>query len=103
MTLTPETLAELRRLEKEATAGLWKRGLKLHPPDIYLYHDDSKLGCLFASRSEADSMFIVVIRNYAPALIDAAERLAEVEKERDRLKTDLRAALATLNQWTGEA
>jgi hypothetical protein len=85
--LTPERLAELRRLEKAATKGEWhvNRGRN----GAFLIIGDRLPG--WRAMTDKDTEFIAAFRNAAPALLDAAG-------ERDRLREALRHAVSCMDR-----
>lgn len=89
--MTPETIAELRRLLDEVRDGSplpWRRiGSRVDAADRFKVAE-----CLL----DEDAALIVAAVNALPALLDAAGRLAEVEAERDALA-------AKVERVTGEA
>ncbi len=88
MTLTPEILDELERLEKAATAGPWCA----HPNGTSLWQGDEWTGnqlgtrqrhiCNATGTSEQhviDLELLCEVRNHLPALIAAARELAQLK------------------------
>jgi len=75
--LSAKTLAELRRLEAEATPGPWEwvgDGLYGHEPDDWVLYlrwvEDNRVAL---HRSDHDAALIAALRNAAPALLARAE------------------------------
>jgi len=109
--LTAEVIAELRKLEQEATSGPWRnegKGLQVRKADASMMNicdirgwgyltgkghfalglDDEEARVV----QNANAELIAALRNAAPSLLDAAE-------ERDRLRDEcerLREALAEI-------
>lgn len=108
--LTPEEIAELRRLHAAATPGPWNttRCGELCPDDLMLHADFGTdrgirsirtVGKLFAERTgaaecSANAALIVAAVNALPALLTAAEALPRVEAERDEAKAKYNAVIA---------
>lgn len=95
-TLTPERIAELRRLHAEATPGPWK----CSRPDMlsynaatgeqnsFVYRGDVRRITVEADNPVEDAAWIAAACNTLPAAMDEIERLqAQVEKMRAALQT----------------
>jgi hypothetical protein len=102
MTLTPEYLAELKRLCNEATKGPWKTEGGAYPFEQHYESDGEVLvialddcdvhpiadcSCNHTCRSlgepEANALFIAAAREALPALIAEVERLIAQATDRD--------------------
>lgn len=85
--LTPEEIAELRRLDAEATPGPW-----VDAGGVKSYFGGAGPG------SQADTALIAATRNALPRLLDAAEALAERTRERDALQAERDGMSAMLDR-----
>ena len=94
MTITPETIAELRGL-MEITSPLPWECYRPHYASGYHSITVSDGQTVAVEADEFDAELIAAAVNALPALLDAAERLAEVtaSDERDALIADLTTAL----------
>lgn len=86
MTITPETIAELRRLEKVATKGPWEAVERGAYGDFdgnsrVIIADDMRVGVIQTNGEpdcEANADLTVAARNALPALLDEVERLQKM-------------------------
>lgn len=89
--LTPEQLADLRRLLEAATAGEWEAVIDDDvAPWVRAHIGGAAVAvCEAAMRdasSDADAALIVAMRNALPALLDAARERDEARAEVERLR-----------------
>lgn len=97
MTITPEEIARLRALEAKATPGPWKALNQSYRMRVYEVFAGGKNVCTASTccedgMDEKDCNLIASSRNALPRLLDEVERL----------RADLREALALLRLWSEE-
>ena len=93
--LTPETIAELKRLEQAATKGPWET------PNYNTVFAKQTLVCLeYDAEGTKDErritqnfQFIAALRNAAPALIAAAEECERLWERVKNLESQLKQAI----------
>lgn len=99
--MTPADLAELRRLDAEGTPAPWRTAdnptrRALDGVTFVVQGDPAKPRVpdryIASYVPAADAAFITAARNALPALLDAAERAAQVRDLLATLDADLRAA-----------
>lgn len=86
MQTTPEQRGELRRLEAAATGTPWYRGRAADREEQFIWGDGpyrNRVMC--GDCDDTDRMFIIALRNAAPALLADAERCARMERVMERI------------------
>lgn len=120
MTITPETIAELRRLEKVATKGPWEAVERGAYGDFdgnsrVIIADDMRVGVIQTNGEpdcEANADLTVAARNALPGLLDEVERLQKMithetnmVMREQKANADLRRQLAEkdaeIERWKG--
>lgn len=109
--MTPERIAEIRRLAEAATKGPWliEPGQKIDEIYIVDAPTDGRIARMWNGRTcrEANAEFIAVARNALPELLDEVERLRarceRLEKVREAAEAYCAASraleIATENHW----
>lgn len=113
--VTPDQLAELRRLAEAATPGPWESSHNVDPPSDDNYHPNNPnregrgegptiTGTYrdVKAMAAADAAFIAAARTAVPALCAEVERLtaqvAELEAERDVMSETILGEMIAINK-----
>ncbi len=101
--MTPEKLAELRRLEKLATPRPWEAEKTLGAPEVICWEDllgriKLRIAKALMNRGSEDlkqacdnADLIAVMRNHLPELLDAADNTSLLRQYCDRDRNEMRS------------